>query len=102
SPTLTHMNDRNRRAIKAYLNDTFLRSSDARALRILSEYLEPESRLEHYQVEDTIVFMGSARFVSHEQAEAELKVAKENKGDIERARQRLEMSRYYEAARELA
>jgi uncharacterized protein (TIGR00730 family) len=96
------MNDRNRRAIKAYLNDTFLRSSDARALRILSEYLEPESRLEHYQVEDTIVFMGSARFISHEQAEAELKAAKENKGDVERARQRLEMSRYYEAARELA
>ncbi len=93
---------RNRRAGKAYLNDTFLRSKDARALRLLSEYLEPESRLAHYQVEDTIVFMGSARLIAHEQAAAELKAAQAGEGNIARAQSRLEMSQYYEAARLLA
>ena len=97
------MNDsRNRGSTKAYLNDSFLRSSDARALRILAEYLEPESRLAHYQVEDTIVFMGSARLIAQEQAQAELASAEAGAGDVAVARQRLEMSRYYEAARELA
>lgn len=93
---------RSRRTSKAYLNESFLHSSDARALRILAEYLEPESRLAHYEVEDTIVFMGSSRLVSREQAETELKAAESDKGDVARARLRLEMSRYYEAARELA
>ncbi len=93
---------RDRRTTKAYLNDSFLRSSDARALRILSEYLEPQSRLAHYQVEDTIVFMGSARLIGHEQAQAELKAAEAEAGDVAKARMRLEMSRYYEASRELA
>src|SRR2546427_7961930 len=37
----------------------FLNSKDARALRILSEYLEPKSRFDHHKVDDTIVFMGS-------------------------------------------
>src|SRR5437867_6628888 len=93
---------RNRRPTKAYLNESFLRSSDARALRILAEYLEPESRLAHYQVEDTIVFMGSARLIAREQAEAELKAARAAGGDVAPAQMRLEMSRYYEASRELA
>ena len=54
----------NRHSVKAYRNKSFFNSRDARALRILSEYLEPESRLGHYRVNDTIVFMGSARIVS--------------------------------------
>ena len=87
---------RDRGAIKAYLNEFFLRSSDARPLRILSEYLEPESRLAHYRIEDTIVFVGSARLVAREQAEAELRAAEAGGGDPGRARIRLEMSRYYE------
>ncbi|MFQ5994119.1 MAG: LOG family protein [Acidiferrobacterales bacterium] len=90
------------RFIKAYQNNAFLNSSDARELRILSEYLEPERRFKHYQVDDTIVFMGSARLVSREQAERELEAAKRGKGDSKLAKVRLEMSQYYEAARELA
>ena len=31
---------------KAYRNDKFLHSKDARVLRILSEYMEPEGRFE--------------------------------------------------------
>ena len=40
----------NHHSVKAYRNKSFLNSRDARALRILSEYLEPESRLGHYRV----------------------------------------------------
>ena len=47
---------------KAYREPTFINSRDARPLRILAEYLEPKSRFEHYGLEDTIVFYGSARF----------------------------------------
>ena len=38
-----------------------MNGKEARALRILAEYLEPKSRLEAEGVEDTIVFFGSAR-----------------------------------------
>ncbi len=47
---------------KAYSNPEFLNSKNARALRILAEYLEPKSRFEAHGIEDTIVFFGSARF----------------------------------------
>ncbi|NIR60959.1 MAG: LOG family protein [Gammaproteobacteria bacterium] len=90
------------RTPEAYRNDEFLSSRDARALRILSEYLEPLSRFEHYNVDDTIVFMGSARIVSREEAEQRVERAQAEGGDVERARRQLAMSRYYEAARGLA
>jgi uncharacterized protein (TIGR00730 family) len=58
------MNDatfpRNRRP-KAYKNEAFLDSADARPLRILSEYLEPLSHFRKLKIRDTIVFFGSAR-----------------------------------------
>ena len=47
--------------IKAYRNPDFMHGKEARALRILAEYLEPKSRFEAEDVEDTIVFFGSAR-----------------------------------------
>ena len=84
------------------MNQDFLKSRDARALRILSEYLEPEARFTHFRVDDTIVFMGSARLRSREQAERELGEAERTNGDLTSARMHLEMSQYYEAARELA
>jgi uncharacterized protein (TIGR00730 family) len=46
---------------KAYKNETFLDTADARPLRILSEYLEPLSHFRRHKVRDTIVFFGSAR-----------------------------------------
>jgi len=96
------MNERRRPATKAYANPAFLNSKDARALRILAEYLEPKSRFENNDVEDTIVFMGSARTLSREQAEAALRTAERGGGDLDGARNALKMSGYYEAARELA
>ena len=47
--------------IKAYKNLDFLAGREARGIRILSEYLEPQSRFQRYRVRDTIVFFGSAR-----------------------------------------
>ncbi|MFB3776615.1 MAG: TIGR00730 family Rossman fold protein [Bryobacteraceae bacterium] len=51
---------RNRRP-KAYKNEAFLDSADARPLRILSEYLEPLSHFRRQKIRDTVVFFGSAR-----------------------------------------
>src|SRR5216117_3861622 len=95
------MSSRKRAQTKAYQDPGFLNSKDARALRILSEYLEPKSRFDHHKVDDTIVFMGSARIKSRETAEEMLRKAKDGK-DRERAQTALRMSAYYEAARELA
>ena len=64
------------RAIKAYKNQQFLASPDARALRILAEYLEPESRFRELDVKDTIVFFGSARLKPQDVAEAGLAEAR--------------------------
>jgi len=71
-------------------------------LRILSKYLEPLSRFQRYQVQDTIVFMGSARLKSREAAQAGLAEAERGNGDLAQARTALELSEYYEAARELS
>ncbi len=90
---------------KAYKNDEFLRSKDARALRILSEYIEPAARFEDHQVLDTVVFFGSARALPRDDAEKRLEEAKEKgaKGKaLEQAERALKMSAYYENARELA
>ena len=92
-----------------YLNENFLKSPDARTLRILSEYLEPATRLRRFNVRDTIVFFGSARSVSLEIAQARLEEMKVNPMDsdeykmsLEKAKQMVRLSRYYEDAVELA
>ena len=97
----------------AYLNPEFLKSSEARILRILSEYLEPASRLRHQRIRDTIVFFGSARSVTPEVAAARLDSSKqrlseagEMTAEIEaeqaRAEYAIKLARYYADAMELA
>jgi uncharacterized protein (TIGR00730 family) len=49
------------KSVKAYRDPKFINSKEARALRILAEYLEPKSRLDAAGIADTIVFFGSAR-----------------------------------------
>ena len=39
----------------------FLESDEARPMRILAEYLEPLRRFKHQNIQDTVVFFGSAR-----------------------------------------
>ena len=54
------ISDNGRRPL-AYKNEKFLDSSDARPLRIISEYLEPLAHFRDQRIRDTIVFFGSAR-----------------------------------------
>jgi uncharacterized protein (TIGR00730 family) len=95
------MTERKRSQTKAYQHPGFLNSKDARPLRILSEYLEPKSRFDRHKIDDTIVFMGSARIKSREDAQKLVREAKAGK-ERERAQTALKMSAYYEASRELA
>ena len=45
----------------AYHDAEFLESTDARPIRILAEYLEPLRRFRKQNIQDTVVFFGSAR-----------------------------------------
>ena len=89
---------------KAYKNSDFLMGREARPLRILSEYLEPQARFARYKVADTVVFFGSARALPLEHAEEALVNAKStgNPAAILRAEGGLHLARYYEDARTLA
>jgi uncharacterized protein (TIGR00730 family) len=95
----------------AYEDHKFMESLGARPLRIIAEYLDPLARLRRANIGDTIVMFGSARIQSREKALAHLKrVRKDAHGrhsaewrmKITGAKSLLEMSRYYEEARELA
>ncbi|MGH9651105.1 MAG: TIGR00730 family Rossman fold protein [Terriglobales bacterium] len=96
----------------AYENNAFLTSPEGRALRILSEYVEPLARFRRERIQDTVVFFGSARFPSREAAEQQLARAQEpairtlsrqqQRAELKRARAALDSSRYYEDARRLA
>lgn len=96
------MTDSRYRAIKAYKNEHFLNSPDARELRILSEYIEPSTRFKEFHVKDTVVFFGSARFVDRETADELMRKAEAGEGDLADAQRKLKMSRYYEDTRRLA
>ncbi len=56
----------------AYLSREFLESDEARPIRILAEYLEPLRRFRQQNIQDTVVFFGSARVHSRERAERAL------------------------------
>jgi uncharacterized protein (TIGR00730 family) len=94
----------------AYHNPDFLESADARPIRILSEYLDPLRRFRKENIQDTVVFFGSARVHSRQQAERALRVLQQKRGRkpadhallLKRSRKAVEWSRYYEEARELA
>lgn len=101
------------KAPKAYKNPGFLSGKDARPLRILSEFLEPLSRFNYYNVKDTIVFFGSARIKSRSETIKDLRELVKNgsgrKAHTKNYEQKLlqaeiavEMSRYYEDAIELS
>ena len=114
------------RAQLAYENPSFLNSADGRLIRILAEYTEPLARFRREHIQDTIVFFGSARFNSREEADraldlldntgsAKLAPKEEQPASIpdiaegtaselgrRRAVAAVEMARYYEDARRLA
>jgi len=87
-----------------YYNREFLGSPDGRSIRLLSEYFGPLQRFRRNNIQDTIVFFGSARLKSEENAKSALKAAPKNISKKKKARLNtdLEMSYYYECARELS
>jgi uncharacterized protein (TIGR00730 family) len=94
----------------AYENETFLDGPDGRGLRILSEYIEPFTRFRREQIQDTVVFFGSARLKSPEHAHEQLTAVNGNNHDRSESQQSKEkqaqaavdMARYYQDARRLA
>ena len=95
----------------AYQNEQFLNSPDGRILRLLSEYSEPLSRFRREQIQDTVVFFGSARIPSPDHATTRLSEVRGNGAhvaagqqarDLKRAEAAVDMARYYEDARRLA
>jgi uncharacterized protein (TIGR00730 family) len=94
----------------AYEDDEFMESTEARPIRILAEYLDPLRRFKAHNIQDTVVFFGSARVLSRTLARRNLtrlenattRNVADYKAALKRSRKALEWSRYYEDARELA
>ncbi|HPN72705.1 MAG TPA: LOG family protein [Candidatus Omnitrophota bacterium] len=106
-------NGKNPWLVKAYKNIPFLNSPPARPIRILAEMIEPEVRCSRHGITGTVVFFGSARTLSEKEAEKDLKNVEEKirktgkASDLltrkyHDARNNLEMSAYYEDARDLS
>src|SRR6266403_986289 len=70
----------------------------------MSEYAEPLARFRREQIQDTVVFFGSARFHSLENANKTMEALGSNEGDGKRklAQAGVDMARYYEDARRMA
>ena len=96
-----------------FLNTEFLHSPAARTIRILSEYLEAAERLRRARIRDTIVFFGSARSPSPEQAAQQLAQVDQEVGRTgtlpagladtrARAETATRLARYYQDAVELS
>jgi len=107
------MADKKLNSSLAFLNTEFLQSPAARTIRILSEYLEPGERLRRARIRDTIVFFGSARSPSPEDAAQQLAQVDEQVAragalstELAEARARAEsavrLARYYQDAVELS
>jgi uncharacterized protein (TIGR00730 family) len=95
----------------AYQNEPFLDSPDGRILRMLAEYQEPLARFRREQIQDTVVFFGSARFQGKKEAAKTLSAVENNHAatplaelerDLKLAQAGVDMARYYEEARRLA
>ena len=97
---------------KAYKNLEFLNSPAARHIRILCEYEETRQRLMAHRVHHTIVFFGSARTRSTEDAARLLEEAREAverapadttlQATLRKAEIATRLSRYYDDARSLS
>jgi uncharacterized protein (TIGR00730 family) len=108
---MTDKSDKLKPAPLAYENPPFLNSPDGRILRILAEYQEPLSRFRREQIQDTVVFFGSARFQGSVAAKDYLTTLKKNDAtatagqqepNLKLAEAAVDMARYYEDARHLA
>jgi len=88
----------------AFTDVEFLLQDELRPVRMQLELLKPEMVQKRLGVESTIVLFGSARVAAPEDALKQLQQAQAS-GDaaaLRRATMQLQMSRYYDAAREFA
>jgi hypothetical protein len=76
------MVDKLKPAPLAYENQPFINSPDGRILRILAEYQEPLSRFRREQIQDTVVFFGSARFQGGDAAKKNLSAVEKNDAEL--------------------
>ena len=82
----------------------FLREYEVRGVRLELDYLKAELAMKRYGIENTIPIFGSARILPQVVATKSLEKLQKEGADaatLKRAKKRLEMSRYYEDAREL-
>ncbi len=98
------LNKEELRPIESWKNPEFLASPEARIVRIIAEYLEPAARFRQYNVNNTVVFWGSARIKSPKEARASLAEAEKTgtREDIVHAEKKVELSRYYTDAARVA
>ena len=98
--------------IKAYEDIELLKNDDLRPVRIELEVLKPEIYLRHFGIKETVVCFGSARVREEKEARAQVKKAEKElakhpknpalKLNLEMAKGRLKLSRYYEEARKFS
>ena len=88
----------------AFTDVEFLLQDELRPVRMQLELLKPEMVQKRLGIESTIVIFGSARIPSPEAAAQQLAKARveDDAAALRRATMQLQMSRYYEAAREFA
>ncbi|MBT3224850.1 MAG: LOG family protein [Deltaproteobacteria bacterium] len=107
------MNDTEFWRQKTYKNPVFLNSPEARNIRILCELTAPKAQFEKKEIENTIVFFGSARSISFEEATKNLAAIEQENSDpgtaapdieerLIKARAALKLSEYYDRSAQLA
>src|SRR5665213_1749256 len=113
-------------ALLSYEDPGFINSPDGRMLRIMAEYVKPLAHFRRERIRDTVVFFGSARFNSLDEASRSLELldapgsaksaaigeqpaspeelASADVSQLRRAHAEaaVEMAQYYEDARRLA
>jgi uncharacterized protein (TIGR00730 family) len=100
------------KSLKAYEDVPFLKRDEARAVRLQLEFLRPDVIMAENHVCSTIVLFGSARIPEPQRAREHLEEAlrlaaaepssAERQASARRAARMVEISRYYDVAREFA
>jgi len=87
---------KNQLPVVAFENKEYMHSSDARKLRVLAEFAEPEQRFKKLGIKDTVIFFGSARTKPLNEMKALYKKIQEKKNtpltELKAAKSQLQMS----------
>ena len=94
----------------AYEDADLMEQDDLRAMRLQLELIKPERALRRHDVRSTVVVMGSARIVSPDTAQRQLKDAQaqgdpaspKGQREVAQAERQVRLSRYYVEARRFA